>query len=154
MLLGCCATRAAARQIGSWFEQACGRGRPVVDLPDGLLLAGVVLHEVLPGCVGLGRGLALGGSVAIALAGVAAVGKARRARVNRPDPDSDWVRPCQHEICVTTATQPGWNQPDQPAPAARLGWVSGKDKRYLMSWVWLGCSAIALVLVLWAKHVA
>jgi hypothetical protein len=46
------------------------------------------------------------------------------------------------------------DQPDQPAPAARLGWVSGKDKRYLMSWVWLGCSAIALVLVLWAKHVA
>jgi hypothetical protein len=74
--------------------------------------------------------------------------------VNRPDPDSDPVRPGQHEICVTTATQPGWNQPDQPAPAARLGWVSGKDKRYLMSWVWLGCSAIALVLVLWAKHVA
>ena len=65
-----------------------------------------------------------------------------------------WVRPCQHEIYVTTATQPGWNQLDQPAPAARLGWVSGKDKRYLMSWVWLGCSAIALVLVLWAKHVA
>jgi len=64
------------------------------------------------------------------------------------------VRPGQHEIYVTTATQPGWNQPDQPAPAARLGWVSGKDKRYLMSWVWLGCSAIALVLVLWAKHVA
>jgi hypothetical protein len=48
MLLGCCATRAAARQIGSWFEQACGRERPVVDLPDDLLLAGVVLHEVLP----------------------------------------------------------------------------------------------------------
>jgi hypothetical protein len=83
-----------------------------------------------------------------------AIGKACRARVNRPDPDSDRVRPCQHEICVTTATQPGWNQPDQPAPAATLGWVSGKDKRYLMSWVWLGCSAIALVLVLWAKHVA
>ena len=34
------------------------------------------------------------------------------------------------------------------------GILSGKDKRYLMSWVWLGCSAIALVLVLWAKHVA
>src|SRR5690348_16524684 len=84
MLLGCCATRAAARQIGSWFEQACGRERPVVDLPDDLLLAGVVLHDVLPGRGGLGRGLALGGSVAIALAGVAAVGKARRARVNRP----------------------------------------------------------------------
>jgi len=64
------------------------------------------------------------------------------------------VRPGQLETYVTTATQPGWNQPDQPAPAARLGWVSGKDKRYLMSWVWLGCSAIALVLVLWAKHVA
>jgi hypothetical protein len=71
MLLGCCATRAAARQIGSWFEQACGRERPVVDLPDGLLPAGVVLHDVLPGRVGLGRGLALGGGVAVALAGVA-----------------------------------------------------------------------------------
>ena len=71
-----------------------------------------------------------------------------------PDPDSDRVRPCRHETYVTTATQPGWNQPEQPARPARLGWVSGKDKRYLMSWVWLGCSAIALVLVLWAKHVA
>jgi hypothetical protein len=50
-----------------------------------------------------------------------AIGKVRRARVNRPDPDSDRVRPCQHEIYVTTATQPGWNQPDQPACAARLG---------------------------------
>ena len=67
-----------------WFEQARGRERPVIDLPDDLLLAGVVLHDVLPGRGGLGRGLALGGSVAIALAGVAAVGKARRARVNRP----------------------------------------------------------------------
>ena len=79
-------------------------------------------------------------------------------QVNRPGESGDsgvvQVRPCQHETYVTTATQPGWNQPDQPAPAARLGWVSGKDKRYLMSWVWLGCSAVALVLVLWAKHVA
>src|SRR5262245_40199889 len=58
-------------EIGSWFEQACGRERPAIDLPDDLLLAGVVLHDVLPGCVGLGRGMALGGSVAVALVGVA-----------------------------------------------------------------------------------
>jgi hypothetical protein len=83
-----------------------------------------------------------------------AIGKACRARVNRPGSRFGPGAFCQHEIYVTTATRPGSNQPDQPAHAARLGWVSGKDKRYLMSWVWLGCSAIALVLVLWAKHVA
>jgi hypothetical protein len=31
----------------SWFEQARGRERPAVDLPDDLLLAGVVLHDAL-----------------------------------------------------------------------------------------------------------
>ena len=54
------------------LEQACGRERPVVDLPDDLLLAGVVLHDVLSARVGHGRGLALGGGVAGALLGVAA----------------------------------------------------------------------------------
>jgi len=54
------------------LEQACGRERPVVDLPDDLLLAGVVLHDVLSARVGRGRGLPLGGSVAGALLGVAA----------------------------------------------------------------------------------
>jgi len=43
----------------------------VVDLPDDLLLAGVVLHDVLAACVGLGRGPALRGGVAVALVGVA-----------------------------------------------------------------------------------
>jgi hypothetical protein len=56
----------------SWLEQARGRERPVIDLPDDLLLAGVVLHDVLPGRVGLGRGPALRGGVAVAFAGVAA----------------------------------------------------------------------------------
>ena len=54
------------------LQQACGRERPVVDLPDDLLLAGVVLHDVLSARVGRGRGLPLGGSVAGALLGVAA----------------------------------------------------------------------------------
>ena len=56
---------------GSLLEQACGDERPVVDLPDDLPLAGVVLHDVLSSRVGLGRGLALGGRVAVALPGVA-----------------------------------------------------------------------------------
>lgn len=50
--------------------------------------------------------------------------------------------------------QPCRNQQEQPACAARLAGVSGKDKRYLLAWVWLFCSAIVLVLVLWAKRVA
>jgi len=54
------------------LQQACGRERPVVDLPDDLLLAGVVLHDVLSARVRRGRGLPLGGSVAGALLGVAA----------------------------------------------------------------------------------
>ena len=54
------------------LEQAVlGRERPVVDLPNDLLLAGVVLHNVLSACVGLGRGLALGGGVAVAFFRVA-----------------------------------------------------------------------------------
>ena len=54
------------------LEQACGRECPVVDVPDDLLLTGVVLHDVLSAGVGRGRGLALGGGVAVALVGVAA----------------------------------------------------------------------------------
>ena len=54
------------------LEQACGRERPVVDLPDDLLLAGVVLHDVLSARVGRGRRLVLGGSVAVPLVRVAA----------------------------------------------------------------------------------
>jgi hypothetical protein len=65
-------SRWAADQVAaSWFEQACGHERPVIDVADDLLFAGVVLHDVLPGRVGLRRGLALCGGVAVALAGVA-----------------------------------------------------------------------------------
>jgi spore coat protein A, manganese oxidase len=42
----------------------------VVDLPDDLLLAGVVLHDVLSTRIGVRRGLALRGGVAVALPGV------------------------------------------------------------------------------------
>jgi uncharacterized protein YndB with AHSA1/START domain len=54
------------------LEQARGRECPVVDLPDDLLLAGVVLHDVLSARVGRGRGLPLGGGVTGALPGVTA----------------------------------------------------------------------------------
>ena len=53
------------------LEQAGGHERAVVDLPDDLLLAGVVLHDVLSAGVGRGRGLALGGGIAVALVRVA-----------------------------------------------------------------------------------
>ena len=53
------------------LEQARGDERPVIDLPDDLLLAGVVLHDMLAARVGPGRGLALGGGVPVAFAGVA-----------------------------------------------------------------------------------
>ena len=59
------------RVVTSLLKQACGCERAMVDLADDLLLAGVVLHHVLSPCVGLGRGLALDGGVAVALAGVA-----------------------------------------------------------------------------------
>ena len=39
--------RTAQPDRGSLLEQACGDERPVIDLPDDLLLAGVVLHDVL-----------------------------------------------------------------------------------------------------------
>src|SRR5208282_6060218 len=55
----------------SLLEQARGHERPVVDLPDDLLLAGVVLHDVLSGRVGRRCGLALGGGVAVAVPGIA-----------------------------------------------------------------------------------
>lgn len=51
------------------LEHARGRGRPVVDLLDDLPFAGVVLHDVLFARVGRGRGLALGGGVALLLPG-------------------------------------------------------------------------------------
>jgi hypothetical protein len=60
-----------AGPCGSFLEEAAGQERPVVDLPDDLLLAGVVLHDVLSGRVGRGGGLALGGGVAVAFRGVA-----------------------------------------------------------------------------------
>ena len=53
------------------MEQARGDERPIIDLPDDLLLAGVALHDVLAARVGPGRGLALGGGVPVAFAGVA-----------------------------------------------------------------------------------
>ena len=59
------------RPRDSLLEQACGQERPVVDLPEDLLLAGVVLHDMLSGRVGRGRGLVLDGGVAVALRGVA-----------------------------------------------------------------------------------
>jgi len=59
------------RGATSLLEQACGHERTVVDLPDDLLLASVVLHDVLSAHAGLGRGLPLGGGVAVALVGVA-----------------------------------------------------------------------------------
>lgn len=62
--------------------------------------------------------------------------------------------PDQHETYVTTMTQPWRNRHEQPARAARLARVSGKDKRYLLAWAWLFCSAIVLILALWAKHMA
>src|ERR1700691_2302085 len=62
---------ARGRVATSLIEQARGRERPVVDLPDDLLLAGVVLHDVLCTRIGLERGLALSGGVAVTVAGVA-----------------------------------------------------------------------------------
>jgi hypothetical protein len=50
---------------------AGGSERPAVDLPDHLLFAGVVLHDMLRACVGLGRGPAFGGGVPVALARIA-----------------------------------------------------------------------------------
>src|SRR5207237_4482843 len=63
--------RASSTIAGLRVEQARGHERPAIDVPDDLLLAGVVLHDVLPGRIGRIRGQALGGGVAIALAGVA-----------------------------------------------------------------------------------
>ncbi len=60
-----------ARRRDLLLEQACGHERPVVDLPNDLLLAGVVLHNVLSACVCLGRGLALRRGVTVALVRVA-----------------------------------------------------------------------------------
>jgi hypothetical protein len=51
------------------LQKACGHERPVVDLPDDLLLPGVALHVVLSARVGLGCGLALGGGVAVTFPG-------------------------------------------------------------------------------------
>src|SRR5881227_98943 len=69
---GRCTAGATADQVAaSCFEQARCREGAEVYVPGDLLLAGVVLHDVLPGRVGLGRGPALGGGVAVALAGVA-----------------------------------------------------------------------------------
>jgi Platelet-activating factor acetylhydrolase, isoform II len=51
------------------LNQAGGDERPLVDLADDLLLAGVVLHDVLAARVGRGRGLALRGGVPVAVTG-------------------------------------------------------------------------------------
>jgi hypothetical protein len=51
------------RFINVLVEQACSQERPVVDLPEELLLAGVVLHGVLARRVRFSSGLALGGGI-------------------------------------------------------------------------------------------
>src|ERR1700722_1011516 len=57
-------------QPASWLlDQAGGDERPLVDLPDNLLLAGVVLHDVLAARIGRSRGLPLRGGVPVAVPG-------------------------------------------------------------------------------------
>lgn len=57
--------------VPSLLKQSCGQERFVVDVPDELLLAGVVLHDVLAACVGFGRRLALHDGIAITVPRVA-----------------------------------------------------------------------------------
>jgi enterochelin esterase-like enzyme len=66
---GASRTPPAKRLLG---EETAGKERPVVDVPDDLFLAGVVLHHVLSGLVRRGGRLALDGRVAIAVVRVAA----------------------------------------------------------------------------------